>query len=254
MVEEVSTDIKQSVVSVSPDTQSAMEGTQRLAAGCTGTSCNNESTASISAGKDLSCALLPDTRIQCWGSNFDGKLGDGSASTESTVAVTVKSPYSSAADMYGSKAVSVGGNHACALMADGQVVCWGDNANGQLGDGGASTDQSTPVFVKKAGPTNLTSIVSISAGENHTCAVDNSGNAWCWGQNTNGQLGDGTQTQSDIATKVQASSSVDLTNVYSISAGVLNTCAVVYTETAGSITSQKAMCWGDNSMSQIGYS
>jgi len=83
-------------------------------------------------------------------------------------------------------AVAVGGLHTCALGSDGTAVCWGSNADGQLGDG--TTEQHlTPVPVS-----GVTDAVAIAAGRFHTCALRSSGTVECWGSNADGQVGDGT--------------------------------------------------------------
>ena len=87
-----------------------------------------------------------------------------------------------------SAALVAGGFHNCARLNDGTVRCWGDNFDGQLGDGG-STDRLTPVAV--SGLANATALV---AGHFHTCALLTDGTVRCWGDNWYGQLGDGSST------------------------------------------------------------
>src|SRR5262249_44825027 len=74
-------------------------------------------------------------------------------------------------------------SHACALLADGPVRCWGSNYRGQLGDG-TTTFRSAPVAV-----TGLRDVAFIAAGERHTCAARRDGSVSCWGSNDHGQLG-----------------------------------------------------------------
>jgi alpha-tubulin suppressor-like RCC1 family protein len=134
-----------------------------------------------------------------------------------------------------------GANYSCALTSAGAVLCWGANFNGQIGDG-TTTQRLTPTAVS-----GLSSgVAAISAGGTHACALTTAGAVSCWGDNTYGQLGDGTTTQRLTPTAVTGLSS----GVASISAGangqgaVSNTCAVM---TAGGIR-----CWGDNSFTEIG--
>jgi alpha-tubulin suppressor-like RCC1 family protein len=79
-------------------------------------------------------------------------------------------------------------------LSDGTVRCWGNNANGQLGDGSA-TNRALPVMVKNpAGNGTLTKVTQISIRGVSSCARPSDGTARCWGNNANGQLGDGTTT------------------------------------------------------------
>ena len=72
------------------------------------------------------------------------------------------------------------------MRVDGSVWCWGRNATGALGDG-TWIDHHTPAPVFGLDP-----VVSIAAGDRHTCALTTGGEVWCWGANWSGQLGDGT--------------------------------------------------------------
>ena len=114
-------------------------------------------------------------------------------------------------------------------------MCWGDNEYAQLGNG-TSTMSSVPVAVS-----GLSSgVVTISAGSEHTCVVTTAGAAECWGNNTYGQLGDGTTTASNVPVVVSGLSS----GVASLSAGYEHTCVVT---TAGDVE-----CWGRNDNGELG--
>lgn len=129
----------------------------------------------------------------CWGSNSDGQLGSGT-NTNSNVPVAVNGMGS------GVVSVALGNRHACAALASGGVKCWGWGANGQLGNGSTATSNN-PVQVS-----GLSSgITAIAAGYQHSFAIAASGAVQCWGANGNGQLGNGTNTQSTTPVTVVAS-------------------------------------------------
>jgi alpha-tubulin suppressor-like RCC1 family protein len=137
--------------------------------------------------------------------------------------------------------ITAGNAHTCALTASGAVWCWGDNTFGQLGIGAAST---TPKLV----PTqvSITNVVQLSAGNNHTCAAKSDGSVWCWGDNSAGQIGDGSQTQRPSPTQVLSvgSSTQKLANVTSVAGGGLHSCAV--------LSNQSEVCWGSQASGQLG--
>jgi len=182
----------------------------------------------VSSGFQHSCALNAVGAVACWGVNTYGQLGDGST-------VSRSAPVAVAGLGSGVTAIAAGGFHTCAARVDGTVICWGYNAFGELGDG-TTQNRSTPVDV--LGLTHP--VVALSGGVEHTCAIDNAGAALCWGHNSLGQLGDGTNT--DRATPVAVSGlSAD---VAAISAGQLHSCAVT---AAGA-----ALCWGSNLSGELG--
>lgn len=134
----------------------------------------------------------------------------------------------------GATALSAGAYHTCAVLPSGGVDCWGFNAYGELGNGGAA-DSHLPVGVVGFS----SGVAAVSAGAHHTCVLAASGGVQCWGDNTYGQLGDGTKSGSTVAVAVR-----DLpATVTSISAGTYHNCAVA----PGLLK-----CWGENAHGQLG--
>jgi alpha-tubulin suppressor-like RCC1 family protein len=128
------------------------------------------------------------------------------------------------------KAVTAGLSHTCALTTNGSVLCWGDNAYGQLGNGARTYGAANP-YPRRVGA--LSEIQAIAAGDAHTCALTKSGGVKCWGSNAEGQLGDGT-----TATRLSPVYVNGLTKgVQAIAGGQSQTCALT---TGGGVK-----CWGN---------
>jgi len=184
--------------------------------------------SSIDAGWAHTCALASNGGVKCWGGNYQGQLGNGSTAN-STVPVAVSGLSS------GISAISGGGYHTCALTSSGGLKCWGDNEEGQLGNGN-NTNSTVPVNVS-----GLSSGVNaISAGGYHSCALMVSGGVKCWGDNYYGELGNGNTADSNVPVNVSGLSS----GVSAISAGGVHTCAL--------LTSGGVKCWGYNEFGQLG--
>jgi alpha-tubulin suppressor-like RCC1 family protein len=182
----------------------------------------------IAAGWHHTCALIASGGVQCWGSNDYGGLGDGTK-TFSSIPVDVSGLTGDVI------AIAVGGWHSCALAAGGGVKCWGNNFWGQLGDS-TNTDISIPVDAIGL----ASAVTAIALGGEHTCAITASGGLQCWGSNGDGQLGNGTNT--DSTTPVNVSGLVN--GVTAIALGSFHTCAVT--------VSSGVKCWGDNEFAQLG--
>ena len=132
-----------------------------------------------SAGYGFGCAVLLDGSGRCWGENGLGQTGKGSTSFLESTPVTVQGLSSAFS-------IAVGGAHACALLSDRSLACWGANIAGQLGDGTTTNRLSvTPVV-------NLDGVQTFAAADAATCAIDDNKHLFCWGTNGYGQLGDGT--------------------------------------------------------------
>jgi alpha-tubulin suppressor-like RCC1 family protein len=182
----------------------------------------------IAAGYYHTCAVTTAGQVRCWGYNIYGQLGDGTTTTKYT-------PNTVSGITSGATAIATGYYHSCAIVSGG-AKCWGYNTTyGQLGDG-TTTNRYTPVNV-----TTLSSGVSAIDGGNYfTCAVRSTGAANCWGQNSSGQVGDGTATTRLTPTAVSGLSS----GVSDIATGGLHACALT---TAGGVK-----CWGSNTYGQLG--
>ncbi len=158
--------------------------------------------------------LRTDGTVWSYGYNNFGQLGDGT-STARLQPVQVKTNASTY--LTGVKEVAAGLRHTLALKADGTVVAWGKNSQGQLGNQ-STTISMYPVVVQKNGGGNLTGVVGIAAGEDFSAAYTSDGKVWAWGVNSSGQLGQGTTADSSVAVQVQDTTGV-ITNAIGISAG-----------------------------------
>ena len=140
---------------------------------------------SISGGGSFTCAVLTDGSARCWGNNYEGELGDGTA-TPSAMPVPV-SGIGSVVEISG------GWAHACARLSDGTLRCWGEGTNGELGNG-ALLNATTPVSVS-----GISTAVALAGGwYHHSCALLADTSVRCWGTNEWGQFGNGTTVSSSV--------------------------------------------------------
>ncbi len=180
----------------------------------------------LDGGDDHACALDSRDRLFCWGANDHGQLGVGSRLPADEPIEVPGGPWS---------VVSAGARHTCALTGDGVAWCWGADDRGQLGDGAGGEGATRPVRVA----TELR-FADISAGTDHTCAVDDQGGAWCWGANDHAQL-----ARPGVLTGTEAPAAVEgPPALRSIAAGFDYTCAAT--------AELKAWCWGANQEGQLG--
>ena len=182
----------------------------------------------IAAGFSHTCALTSAGGVRCWGQNGSGQLGNGTT-TSSNVPVAVSGLAS------GVTAIAAGGVHTCALMSGGGVRCWGKNSYGQLGSG-STTNSSVPVAVSGL----ASGVAAIVAGYEQTCALRISGGVACWGANYNGQLGNGSTTNSSVPVAVSGLAS----GVSAITLGFRHGCALA--------PGGGPKCWGSNYGGQLG--
>ncbi|HWB80873.1 MAG TPA: hypothetical protein VG755_38185 [Nannocystaceae bacterium] len=189
-----------------------------------------DSVVAFDGYRNGACAALSDGSMRCWGDNVAGRIGDGTEIDSFTPLEVLG--LSGASD---GPRVATGMYHSCGLRSDGTVKCWGDNAEGQIGDG-TLVDRNSATLVA-----GLAGAIDVVAGGDHSCALVDDGTARCWGRNATGQLGD------DGASGIRSSTPVVVQNLgdaTQLAASEENTCALRSNGTA--------VCWGGNSYGQIG--
>jgi len=213
------------------------------------------SVTAITGGGIHTVALRADGSVLSWGANYDGELGDGTTTSRYTPVpvCAVGATDCTATPLTGVTAIAAGAAHSLALLSDGTVVSWGRNYYGRLGDG-TYTDRHTPVRVCAVSATDctanpLTGVVAIAAGSLHSLALLDDGTVVAWGDNWNGQLGDGTSAGSAMPKPVCAAGAVDctanpLTGVTAITAGASHN--LVRRDTGD------VVAWGFNGNGQLG--
>jgi len=186
----------------------------------------------VAGGYQHSLALTSTGQVLAWGWNPYGQLGDGTTIT-STVPVAVSLPSGTTVT-----AIAAGFVHSLALTSTGQVLAWGSNTLGQLGNG-TNTSSSIPVAVSLPSGTTVTAIAA--GGSHHSLALTSTGQLLAWGYNGHGELGNGSFINSNTPVAVSLPSG---TTVTAIGAGMDHSLAVTSTG--------QALAWGSNSSGQLG--
>lgn len=220
------------------------------------------SALALAVGDDFACVILPTTGVRCWGNNDRGQCGHETDRPFISPSCVTNDGVS----LLGAVSLATGGTHACAVLDDGTVHCWGANQAGQLGDG-TNQDRNHPVQVL-----GISDARQVVAGGGHTCVMRADATVRCWGANEQGQ---------------GANSAIPLAGVTALAAGDAFTCAIlddasvacwgalsdcqsasalptaapvrdVKLLAAGRqhvcavLTSGKAVCWGRNDVGQLG--
>jgi len=179
----------------------------------------------VAVGMGHVCAIDTAHDVSCWGANWSGQLGNGG---------TIDSSTPQRNDVLGAAWIRAGEMSTCAGVADGTTRCWGNNTEGQLGTGERVDFEPAPV----QGALGLTTIDAMTGGGFHTCAVAD-GRPYCWGDNSYGQLGDGT-----LADRFLPAPIMGITDAVGVAAGAWHTCVV---HASGSVS-----CLGSNTDGELG--
>jgi len=185
--------------------------------------------AMIAAGAWHTCVLIGKGDVWCWGRNDSGQLGNGNGSQDRPSGPMQVQGLSGSLS-----AISLGERHSCALRNGGRVLCWGNNADGALGN---NTDTNSTKAVEAAG---LRNVQTIAAGGQHTCGLLIDGGLRCWGRNFNGQLGNGENGRHVVPVGVVNVGN----NVLSMVTASNHTCA--------RLGNGDVKCWGLNDSGQLG--
>ena len=216
----------------------------------------NQISSSKSTWFAFSLAVGSDGNAYAWGNNDYGQLGDGTT-TQRDKPVVVKKPdpmiYTNLPNDFTYVQVSAGDGHSLALGSDGYVYAWGDNTYGQLGNNTNGGYSTAPLRVRDpATSSNATTglkSIQVSAGGEHSLAIDANGSTWAWGRNHYGQLGNGTSSASNVANSIPVRAKFPITEdkevkVIQASAGYEHSLAI---DNEGN-----TWAWGYNRYGQLG--
>jgi alpha-tubulin suppressor-like RCC1 family protein len=179
----------------------------------------------LTAGRYHTCGVTTEGDGYCWGDNQTGQVGYG-GEDDSNVPLLVAGGHEWVM-------IDAGAGHTCGVTVQMDAYCWGDGSAGQLGGGDSVAVAGTPVLV-----TGGRKWATVDAGKDHSCGVTRGGAAWCWGDDTDGELGTGAASTARPALVVGDRS------WRHVSAGESYTCGITSLGTA--------MCWGLDSAGQIG--
>ena len=180
----------------------------------------------ITVGGGFACGVVDDGRAFCWGSNYQGQLGNG------TVGEPAYTPAPVQGDLVFSQ-LTASDVHVCGLTPDGTAYCWGGNESGETGTGSMGPSILLPTPVQTALRFSYISAEGSGTWSNSTCGLTDVGEAWCWGYNGLGKLGDGTTTSSAVPVRVLG----DIPFNY-IHTGFFHSCA-------RAASNGELWCWGE---------
>ncbi len=225
------------------------------------------SVSRIAAGEGHTCAILSDNKVYCWGLNDKGQLGyddmvnkgDGGGANVSALANVNLGVGRTALS------IAAGQYHSCAILDNGNVLCWGKNTEGQLGaddvtknygDGGAGETMANLV-TDLAGKINIgvgRTTSAVTAGYSHTCVIRDDATVVCWGDNTYGQLGTNSTTSYGTAGSNMAALAA-LNGGAGINLGTSRTAAAICSGgefNCAILDNATVKCWGRNQSGQLG--
>jgi hypothetical protein len=195
---------------------------------------------SFISGSYIACLLSSVDKAYCWGINSQGQLGNNSTA-ESAIPVAVDA----SGDLSGKtiKSISTSNQTTCAIASDDQAYCWGKNSMGELGNG-SKTESHVPVAISMSGALSGKTIKSISVNNGHSCVIASDNNAYCWGYNGTGQLGNNSTSTSLVPVAVDTSGVLKGKTIKSISVGQQRSCAIA--------SDDQAYCWGYGESGRLG--
>ncbi len=197
---------------------------------------------SVSTGWRHTCGVSNDKIAYCWGGDYSGALGNGESEQDKSIPSKVDT-----STIVGDKtftSISTGWYHICGVTSDHVIYCWGQNMFGQLGNGQVANSE-VPIKIHDGNITGNKSMIQVYSGSTHTCGLSAENIAYCWGSDSEDQLGDGgIANYSYIPTPLDTSEIKGSDEFLSISAGIDHTCGITIDNTA--------YCWGSNIFGKLG--
>lgn len=194
----------------------------------------------LSVGYGHACAITNDNLVYCWGYNNEGQTGSLNLNDQNRPVLVNNGLLS------GKKVLSVmaGYEHSCVLTDENKIYCWGRNNYGQLGNGNF-LNSLTPVELDMSGVLSGKTIKQLSSyGSNSNCVLTTEGLVYCWGSNTDSQLGNGQYTNSAVPVAVNTSGVLSGKTITQISVGFRSACA--------KDSNDDLYCWGNNASGTLG--
>jgi alpha-tubulin suppressor-like RCC1 family protein len=197
----------------------------------------------VVAGGHSTCAVRGENReLYCWGDNTSIQLGNFEAGEFAVVPFTVSGAYFGEPTLSQVKSVSIGLEHACASLTTGELMCWGLESYGRIANGNSGDiERGIPLLAYDDEENDVLNASLVAVGERHGCMITMDETVSCWGDNSEGQLGDPTFVE-PISTLVRAVPGI--THAKAISAGDFHTCVV---------SDGDVLCWGSNGRLQLGH-
>lgn len=194
----------------------------------------------VALGRRHGCMRKADGTVWCSGRNDDGQLGNGSTGPEVSTPVQVSDD---AGPLTGATTIAASADTTCAVRSGGEVWCWGDGSDGEVGDN-MLVNSSTAKRVVTSGGGPLTNIVEIEGGYAFFCARDSAAGVWCWGYGANGRLGDNGGVTRGAAVRVLDASFVPINNAAELTVGHFHACLRTQ--------ANEIKCWGRNGEGELG--
>ncbi|MCF7826663.1 MAG: choice-of-anchor D domain-containing protein [Candidatus Marinimicrobia bacterium] len=208
---------------------------------------NGKTVSQIAAGFVSSFALTSDGNVYAWGANDWGQLGDGNGGFGNLSTTPIAIDMSGVLSGKTVSAIASSGDHVIVLASDGKLYGWGNNYDGQLGNG-ANEDALTPVAVDMSGVLNGKTISKLVTGYSHTLVLTSDNELYTWGTNEFGQLGSGGPagfgTGSNVPVAVDMSGVLNGKTIVEIAAHGYHS---IITDSDG-----QAYAWGQNWQGELG--
>ena len=216
----------------------------------------NRTAKILGSGFGFSCAILDNNKVKCWGGNGSGQLGaeDTKFRGDEAGEMGDQLPYVKLGLERTAKDIAVGVNHACVLLDNSKVKCWGTNGSGELGQGHTNSIGDEEDEMEDLNPIDLgdnRTAKRIAAGGNHSCAIMDNNDLICWGSNGGNRLGIDLAddkvsvggTSGEMGNNLKATHLVSQ-DAIQLNAGVNSNCVIRKNGTL--------YCWGSNDYGQLG--